>query len=506
MTDVISIEDRIAAKTGFTYTGLAEGPVPLLPPMSEPTPFPIAALGQILGDAAEAITDLVQCPEAVAGQSVLAAASLVTQAHADVELPIGQIRPLSLFMVTVAPSGERKSAADSEALWPIRKHEQNLRDQYNLEFTEYAIAKAAYDGAKKKAESKANYDVIKQALDNLPTPPEAPLKPLLAASEPTFEGLVRLLAEGPPAQGVFADEGGSFLGGHAMGADARLRTMTGLSSLWDGSVLKRVRAGDGVTILPGRRLAMHLMMQPLIALEMTHDEMMRDQGFLSRILISAPAARSGTRFHKEPKPSSRPLVQRYGARLLEILEKPWNVRPGTRQELEPQTLVFTPEAKARWIEFYNQIEGSLGPDGKLSSIRGLANKMPEHASRIAGVLTLVRDTGAKEIRLEEFESGIELARHYTKEALRLRNARPSNPDLMDAEKLLHWLHHKWDEDHISVREISTRGPAALRDKVLAERAVKRLEDHRWLVEAGATATVRGVKPHKAWRIVSDAET
>lgn len=503
--ELTSVEERFAPLTGEVYTGLPEAPIPLVSPLLEPSRFPIVALGQILGEAAEAIADIVQCSEAIAGQSVLAAASLAAQAHADVQMPVGRPRPLSLFAVTVASSGERKSAADSEALWPIRKHEQNLRDQYNLEYSDYAAAKSAYDGAKKKAENKANYEAIRQALSDLPNAPEAPLKPLLAASEPTLEGMYKLLAEGPPAQGVFADEGGSFLGGHAMGADARLRTMTGLSSLWDGSVIKRVRAGDGITILPGRRLAMHLMLQPLIAREMIGDEMMRDQGFLSRILITAPSEVSGTRFHAEPKPSSRPLIERYGACLLQLLEKPWPVRENTRQELEPKTLVFSSEAKARWIEFYNDIEATLGPDGKLRAIKGLGNKIPEHASRIAGVLMLVRDPDATEIRLEELESGIELARHYVKEALRLRNARPVNPDVMDADKLLHWLHHSWDENHVSIREITTRGPTVIRDKVLAERAVKRLEDHKWLIPAGPEATVRGVKPHKAWRIVTDAK-
>ena len=48
---------------------------------------------------------------------------LAAQAHADVVLPFGQTRPLSLFLVTIAGSGDRKSSADNEALRPIRAHE-----------------------------------------------------------------------------------------------------------------------------------------------------------------------------------------------------------------------------------------------------------------------------------------------------------------------------------------------------------------------------------------------
>jgi hypothetical protein len=44
---------------------------------------------------------------------VLAVASLATQSHADVEHPATQKPiPLSLFLITIAESGERKSAAD----------------------------------------------------------------------------------------------------------------------------------------------------------------------------------------------------------------------------------------------------------------------------------------------------------------------------------------------------------------------------------------------------------
>ena len=306
--DLTSVEDSFASITEEVYTGLPEAPIPIVSPLPEPSKFPIAALGEILGNAAEAIIDIVQCSEAIAGQSVLAAASLVTQAHADVQMPVGRPRPLSLFLVTVAGSGERKSAADSEALSPIRKRELNLRDMYNDEYREYANQKAAYDGAKKKAQSKPNYEAIKSALDALPPAPEAPLKPVLSAAEPTYEGLVRLFAEGPPAQGVFADEGGSFLGGHAMAAEARLRTMTGLSSLWDGSDIKRVRAVEGINVLAGRRLAMHLMLQPLIASQMIGDEMLRDQGFLSRVLVSAPSELAGSRMHKEPNVNSKAML------------------------------------------------------------------------------------------------------------------------------------------------------------------------------------------------------
>jgi Protein of unknown function (DUF3987) len=95
----------------------AEPPRPLTREMPPADPFPIDALGDILVPAVSAIHDRIRAPLAVCGQSVLAAATFAAQAHADVELPIGvgQAKPLSGYFVTVAATGERKTACDIEA-------------------------------------------------------------------------------------------------------------------------------------------------------------------------------------------------------------------------------------------------------------------------------------------------------------------------------------------------------------------------------------------------------
>jgi hypothetical protein len=56
------------------------------------------------------------------------------------------------------------------------------------------------------------------------------------------------------------------------------------------------------------------------------------------------------------------------------------------------------------------------------SVRGLANKLPEHAARLAAILALVDDLGAPEIGANHIRTGIALAEHYATEALRLFGA------------------------------------------------------------------------------------
>ena len=264
-----------------------EPPRPLVRELPPADPFPIEALGDVLGPAARAIHARVQAPVAICGQSVLAAATLAVQGHGDVELPTGQARPVSGYFLTVAGSGERKTSADNEALRPIRKRERALREKYDAEALDYLNGKLAWEKARDGAIRRAKGDraAIKSALDALGPAPAAPLTPMLTCPEPTFEGLCRLLASGWPSIGIFAGEAGQFIGGHGMSDDAKLRTAAGLSSAWDGEPIRRVRAGDGASVLPGRRVAVHLLAQPDVAALMLADRLLVGQGWFSRILV-----------------------------------------------------------------------------------------------------------------------------------------------------------------------------------------------------------------------------
>jgi hypothetical protein len=244
-----------------------EPPRPLMRELPPADPFPIDALGDVLVPAVRAIHDRVQAPLAICAQSVLAAATLVVQGHADVELPTGQQRPLTCYFLTIAATGERKTATDSEALRPVQTREATLRQAHDAERQDFENSKLAWDKAREATikQAKGDRTRIKSALDELGQPPASPPPPLLTCPEPTWEGITKLLAIGWPSLGIFTAEGGQFIGGHGMSDEAKLRTAAGLSSTWDGEPIKRVRAADGVTVLPGRRLAVHLMVQPDVA-------------------------------------------------------------------------------------------------------------------------------------------------------------------------------------------------------------------------------------------------
>jgi len=366
-----------------------EPPRPLIRELPPADPFPVESLGDVLGDATRAINDRVQAPMAICGQSTLAAATLAAQGLADVQLPTGQDRPISNFFVSVAATGERKTATDNEAQWPFKKREKALREDYDIALPQYQNATVAWEKARDHAVKKAKGDrgAIKFALDSLGPPPQAPLTPMLTCPEPTYEGLCRHLVYGQPSIGIFSAEGGQFIGGHGMTPEAMLRTAAGLSCLWDGETIKRIRAVDGATILPGRRVALHLMAQPDVAAVMLSDPVLLDQGLLSRCLVTAPETKAGTRMWREPGEAADAAIKRYGASILNMLERPLRLVDGKKNELSPRALSLAPNARKMWIAFADSIEAQIKPDGALAPVRGLANKLPEHAARLAAVLT-----------------------------------------------------------------------------------------------------------------------
>lgn len=482
-----------------------EPPRPLRRQAEASASYPVDVLGGVLGAAVLAIYDKIQAPQSICAQSVLAAATLAVQGHADIELPIGQSRPLSAFFMSIATSGERKSSCDTEALKPINQKEELLRATYSNDHFQWQNRKEAWDRARneilKKQKKDASTDFVAAQLNALGESPEPPLTPLLTCPEPTFEGICRYLMTGHPSIGVFSDEGGQFIGGHGMNEENRLKTAGAFCNLWDGKPIKRVRSGDGTVILPGRRVSVHLMVQPSVANVMLSNRVFEDQGLLSRFLFSAPDSTIGTRFSKNVLSSSAQALQTYESKITSILNIALPLKNGKANELEPRKLTFDPNAARLWTGFADDVERRMGAGGCWEQIRGFANKLPEHAARLAGILTLVQDTHARSVDQDFLDAGIALASYYAEEARRLHGLGYVDPDMVLAERLLGWLHVNWANEQVSLPDIYQRGLNAISDKKTAMRIIPILEEYGWLVRVQNGDFVNGIRRKDVWRIM-----
>ena len=97
-----------------------EGPQPLLREIAPGQIYPVEALGP-LRSAVEAVQSMTQAPVAIPAASALAVASVAVQGIANVET-LGGNRPVSLYALTIARSGERKSSCDAPLMQALRDH------------------------------------------------------------------------------------------------------------------------------------------------------------------------------------------------------------------------------------------------------------------------------------------------------------------------------------------------------------------------------------------------
>ena len=476
-------------------TPIALQPLDLRGSIADAAEYPVDALSPVLRDAVKSIEAIAQVPTSLAAQSVLAAAALAAQGFVNVTTITGKVVPVSLFLLSIAASGERKSTSDTLAILPVKEREEQLAVQFETQRINYTIDDASYRAATQKAKTGSkSRDDIRQALQDVGAPPIPPVQPLLTVDEPTAPGIQRLFAEAMPALGLFSDEGATFLGGWSMQDEQQASTGGMLSKLWDGQPIKRIRADkeNGTQILYGRRLSLHLMAQPDIAGKLLGNKAVRNQGLLSRILVAAPKSRKGTRFWVEPTQEDRDRLGKYQARLGQLLATEFNFKDPTSRALDLELIRLSPDARAELIRFSDHCEKHLGPGGKYETIADFASKMTENATRIATVISFFEkpnELRAEGLSLRFARAGMALMEFYASEALRLYGTSALDDDTANAEILIDWI-RKRELSAVGVRFLNQRGPPQVRSAAPLKRALEILTDHNHLVRIAGGARLR----------------
>lgn len=481
------------AQQGGPQTQEPTAPEPLRAPQVKAEPYPVDALGPVLGGAVHAIHEVVKAPLALCAQSVLASAALAAQAHFDVKLPWGQRRPLSLFLLTVGESGERKSAVDDVVLGAAKAQEKAAMADYLKKMAQYEDDLAAWQ---KATQSKR---VDAEAMDK----PIAPICPLRFVSDPTAEGLYRLLVMSQPSIALFSDEGGLLIGGHALNGDNFLKTVTRWSKMWDGAPFDRVRAGDAVGVLYGRRMALHQLAQGDVMVKLLSDRLANGQGLLARCLVAWPQSTIGTRQAEAFEwAGNRPELKRLFAVLSDLLESSPRTSVDNPQELDPVELPLSPEAAHLALQAGNQFETLMHTGNDLAELRDRAAKALENACRIAGVLAAVEHgIAARQIEVDHLSRALVLVQWYLAEALRIRGAAAVPQSVLDAESLSNWLQVRGLR-MFRTHSILNSGPSHLRNKPRLMAAIEQLVEAGYLIENPPGTVIDGVKARKSWEVQS----
>lgn len=434
-------------------------PLPIAPDRPTSQSFPRTPLHFVI----EAVHRVSQAPYTLCAQSVLAYASFATQHLANIATPgLGgpenSSQPLSCFFITVAQSGERKSTVDRLAGRGVAQYQRDLEKLHAERKREHTEALWQWEQHEKIR--------LKEGGGPPTDPPQEPRQPILQLREPTQEGLFRSLKLGQLSQGLFNDEGGVFLGGFSMAKEQRMRTVSTLNKTWDGGELDRPRAQE-YEVLRGRRLSVHLQIQPKASAELLGDGMLTDLGFSARCLVADPESAIGSRHYQRPSQEDLYIIDSWATQVKCLLEL-----AGREDEygLAPRPLELAPEAEELWIQFYNETEDLMPRHPELT---GWLAKAGQHALRLAGMFTLVGEPKSHQIPLSHMQTAVQLTQFYLSEQLRANIERPTEAD-ENTQRLLTWMHERWEDSIISLADICRLGPSKTRKADSARRAVETL--------------------------------
>ena len=435
----------------------------LLPEPSSPeASYPTEALGP-LADTARDLAAGAQADIAMAGQSLLAAAALIVQSVANARSLDGAVKPLSLYALTVANSGDGKDSVDRVALRPVHDFQRGAHAAYQL-----ALAEA---DAASKPRAKAGEHQVADA---------RPVAPYRLCADVTVEGLRRSFAEGIASQGVFSTEAGAVLSGHAMREENRVKTAATLCGLWDRGHLSVVRGGGGRTEKYGVRLSAHLLLQPAALGDVLADETLVGIGFWPRFLLAWPAPLA-PRVFKPWRPEESLSVRRYWAGCERLLSR---LMPEDCDAL--RVLERTSEGTQLFAAFFEKMEHEARR-GSLRDIRAFALRATELACRIGGVLAAW--IGAEAVDAEHARSGIELAA-YSLDAWQAALDGRADPVPGWSLTLYHWLAER--PEPVPLRDLTKLAPASVRPARRRDEAIDRLRSMGLVDVSDASIIARGV--------------
>jgi putative DNA primase/helicase len=460
-----------------------------------PLPYPVDALPAVLRDAVLEAQSFVQAPVALVACSALAALSLAGQGLVNVRRDHQLVGPVSLYVLAVAESGERKTTCDTIFGAALRDWERDRRTAVGPDVAAQEAAVEAFEAKKagileaikhkrRRAQDTAEEE---EALDALAR--EAPVAvpvPRLLYADATPEALAHGLGTGWPTGGVLSAEAGAVFGAHGMGYETILRNLALLNVLWDGGEIAVDRRSKPSFLLRDRRLTFGLMVQPdaLRGFLERAGALPRGTGFIARFLIAWPASTQGTRAYRST-PASTPAVDRFTGRITALLDMP--LPTDAAGGLNTVTLDLSPPARIAWIRAHDEIESGLGVGGDYQSVRDVAAKAAENVARLAALFHVLAHGPTGSVGVDAIEGAVRIVGWHLHEARRLLADLDTPPALAAAIRLDTWLLNEvrgTGSGRVPTTRVYQFGPACVRDSrdlkaalaTLNERGRARMEE------------------------------
>src|SRR5690554_5383611 len=275
---------------------------------------------------------------------------------------MGSLHPLSLNMIVIAASGERKTSVEkyftkifSDVLKVINKHIKNSNDGFEGDLRKWQLRnkhlERAYTEAKKRntacwEEADLDEHMLKKPkkLDSI----------TMVHDDFSIEALLQSLYCNMPVASIMTSEGAKVLNGIS------LNSMVPLNTLWDGGSVNVQRISREGFVLENTRLTTSLMIQPdvLKNIMSKRPDELRGSGYLARALVCKPISKIGHRPVLITKVYNEKLSNFHSRLMSQVIKL---MRSLSDVDVVRQELFLEPQAELEWISYANFIEHNMLP-------------------------------------------------------------------------------------------------------------------------------------------------
>lgn len=478
---------------------------PLIP-ITAPEPAEIlasdipGAMGQFAGELSESS----ETPAALAVFGVLGCLAVCCQKKFRVQNDGAHSEPLSLYLLTAAQPGERKSSVlracrEPLGLWErqeavrlkpeIEKAASERRTlETRISFLRQRAAKT--DDAGERAAMMQELVALEREL------PQIPSLPMLTTSDCTLEGLALLMQRQGERMAVVSDEGGIFENLAGIYTSGQVKLDLALQG-FDGGGVNIVRAAKDPVVLQNPALSFLLSVQPSVLQEAASNPAFRGRGLVQRFLYCVPRQRVGYRVLPDDAAKVSASVKSTWERIvLRLLNE-------VRHENEfgdvmPRTIQLTTGARRIWKDFQREIEPHCRPGGRWHFETGWASKLPGSVARIAGVLHCALcaadslSPDVVQLSGTTMQTAVDLGRKLEQHALAAFSMSGLNDVEKLAAKIAGWIRAN-QKPVVSSRDI-LRGPCSGKLQSQVQPAIDLLMQFGWIRDREQPAGTPGRPP------------
>ncbi|AQU82453.1 MULTISPECIES: YfjI family protein [unclassified Halomonas] len=333
------------------------------------------------------VSQHVEVAPEMARTTALGAMAMACQGVVDVAFPNGHVVPTSLNLLTIAESGERKTALENWFFQPIRDFQSAQKKERQLSIQVYQRNLKNWRNAEKALEKKRTQTYLngesieeierQQAELDDQKPQPSRLRQLIYENV-TPSALAFSLYENIPLACLVSSEAGNIFEGRAF------QDLPMFNSMWSGSTLDVSRRSSESFTLENPRLSLALMAQPKVIdrfLEKRGSEA-RDNGFLSRLIVIKPVSFIGNR--KGGSSVDAKKSKEFSDRVTNLLTEAFAILDSKSRQRK--VLRFSSSAKTLWQEIQLSIEQDMAEHGKYYHARDHASKLIDNVTRVAAIL------------------------------------------------------------------------------------------------------------------------